>query len=73
MPILPLASVERLIRSANAERVSESAASILLEILEDYGVKIAKEAIIYANHAGRKTVKDEDIKLAFDMLTKPRD
>ncbi|AKB85919.1 histone family protein [Methanococcoides methylutens] len=73
MPILPLASVERLIRSANAERVSESAASALLDILEDYGVKIAKEAIIYANHAGRKTVKDEDIKLAFDMLTKPRD
>ncbi|WP_440953401.1 histone family protein [Methanococcoides sp. FTZ1] len=73
MSILPLASVERLIRSANAERVSESAASTLLDILEDYGVKIAKEAIIYANHAGRKTVKDEDIKLAFDMLTKSRE
>lgn len=73
MPILPLASVERLIRSADSERVSESAASALLEILEDYGVKISKEAIIYAHHAGRKTVKAEDIKLAYDMLTKSRD
>ncbi|NYT19667.1 MAG: histone family protein [Methanosarcinales archaeon] len=73
MSILPLASVERLIRSAGSERVSESAASALLEILEDYGVKISKEAIIYANHAGRKTVKSEDIQLAYDMLTKSRD
>ena len=73
MTILPLASVERLIRSADAERVSEPAATALLEIIEAYGIKISKEAIIYANHAGRKTVKEEDIKQAYEMITKPRD
>ncbi len=70
MAILPLASVERLIRSAGAQRVSESASMELLNIIEEYGLKIAQEAIIYTEHADRKTVKDKDIQLAFEMIKK---
>ena len=68
MSIIPYAPVERLIRSAGSERVSESAGIALAEILEEYGLKISREAIKLAEHAHRKTVKAEDIKLALEML-----
>jgi histone H3/H4 len=32
--------------------------------LEEIGVKIAKEALDFAMHAGRKTIKSEDIEIA---------
>jgi histone H3/H4 len=70
LTIIPLAPIERLIRSAGSHRVSESAAIALSEILEDYGLDISREAIKLAEHAGRKTVKSEDIALAKDMLSK---
>ena len=61
---LPLLSVEKLIRKAGAYRVSKGAAKELASHLEDVAVEIAREAIILSEHAGRKTVKVEDIKLA---------
>ncbi|UCB61259.1 MAG: NFYB/HAP3 family transcription factor subunit [Candidatus Bathyarchaeota archaeon] len=61
---LSIAPMHRIIKKAKAERVSESAAQALAEALEDIGIKIAKEAIEYAMHAGRKTVKSEDIEIA---------
>ncbi|MEM3362481.1 MAG: NFYB/HAP3 family transcription factor subunit [Candidatus Anstonellaceae archaeon] len=68
--ILPKASVEKLIRSAGAERVSDSATLELLTILEKVGQEISQQAKIYATHAGRKTIVDQDIKLAFENLYK---
>ncbi len=68
MTIIPYAPVERLIRSAGAPRVSETAGIALAEILEQYGLEISTEAIKLAEHAKRKTVKAEDIKLALEML-----
>ena len=68
MTIIPYAPVERLIRSAGAHRVSETAGIALAEILEQYGLEIAEEAIVLAKHAKRKTVKAEDIQLAMERL-----
>ena len=63
-PELSIAPMHRICKKAGAERVSESAAKELAKSLEDVGTKIAKEAIDYAMHAGRKTVKAEDIEIA---------
>ena len=58
------APMHRLCEKAGAERVSEAAAKELARVLEEIGVKIAKEALDYATYAGRKTIKEEDIEIA---------
>jgi len=63
-PELAIAPMHRLCKKAGADRVSESAAKELSKVLDEIGVKIAKEAMDYAMHAGRKTVKSEDIEIA---------
>ncbi|MBU6997810.1 MAG: histone family protein [Theionarchaea archaeon] len=56
--------IDRIMRKAGAERVSEAAAKALASILEEEAIEISKLAVEYAQHAGRKTVKAEDVKLA---------
>ena len=63
-PEIAVAPMHRICKKAGADRVSEAAAEELAKVLDDVGVKIAKEAIDYAMHAGRKTVKAEDIEIA---------
>ena len=60
---LPKAPIERIIRKAGAERVSDEAIKELRDAVEDLGEDIAEEAISLANHANRNTVKEEDIKM----------
>ncbi len=64
MPILSVAAMEKLLRKAGSERVSKRAATELSKALEEVGVEIGRDATELAKHAGRKTVVDEDIKLA---------
>lgn len=63
-PELAVAPMHRICKKAGADRVSESAARELAKVLDDLGVEIAREAIDYALHAGRKTIKKKDIEIA---------
>ncbi|MFW9997009.1 MAG: histone [Candidatus Odinarchaeota archaeon] len=58
------ARIEKLMRDAGAERVSQDAINKLNEVLTEKGLEIAKAAVEFARHGGRKTVKGDDIKLA---------
>jgi len=67
-PVLPLAPIDRLVRKAGAGRVSAEAAEALRDILQDMGVSLGKAAVEFARHANRKTVVEDDIKLAYGQL-----
>jgi histone H3/H4 len=65
---IKVAPMHKLIKRAGAERVSEESAEALGKALEEIGVKVAKEALDYAHHAGRKTVKAKDIEIAAEKV-----
>ena len=63
--ILPLAAMERILKKGSQDiRVSDPAKEALREYLEEKGVELSKLAADLAEHAGRKTIKAEDVKLA---------
>ncbi len=64
MANIPVSPIDRLMRKAGADRVSEDASKKMVEVLEEYASEVARSAADVARHAGRKTVKAEDIKLA---------
>lgn len=61
---LGLSAMQRILRKAGAGRVSDESADELRRIVEDVASGIAKSAVDLSAHAGRKTVKAEDVKLA---------
>jgi len=65
---LPMAPIERLIKRAGAERVSDDAIEELADYLEEEVIKIASSAIKLSKHASRKTVTREDIKLVLSAI-----
>ncbi|MBU3905156.1 MAG: NFYB/HAP3 family transcription factor subunit [Nanoarchaeota archaeon] len=62
--VIAAAPMADILKTAGAERVSDKAAKALSEALMDIAIEISKDAIRFANHAGRKTIKREDIELA---------
>jgi histone H3/H4 len=61
---IPLAAMERLLRDAGSFRVSEGAKAELKHVLEEIASDIGERATKFAQHASRKTIKAEDVKLA---------
>ena len=64
------AAVHRLIKKGGAGRIGDDAAEELRNVMEEFAVKVGKEALDLARHAGRKTVRAEDIRLAVKRIQK---
>ncbi len=62
--IIPKAPVGRILMKSGAKRVSDSAMKAFAEVLTEIGEEIGSKAVKIAQHSGRKTVKEGDIKLA---------
>jgi len=64
--LLPLAAMEKIIKKVGGSdiRVSDKAKVALKAVVEEKAEEIAEKAWRFATHAGRKTVKEGDIKLA---------
>ena len=61
---LPNAAVIRIAKANGAERVGSDAAALLVKKAEEYIAELTKEADKLATHAGRKTLKAEDVEMA---------
>jgi DNA-binding protein len=63
-PEFGLAAMYRVMKKSGAERVSDDSADELRKVLEEVAERIAKQAVELSLHAGRKTIKPEDVRLA---------
>ena len=68
MAKLPLTPLGRIIKSGGAERVSEDAKIALSEYLENVSAESALLALENSEAEGRKTLKSEDIDVAYKNL-----
>ncbi len=69
MAEIPLSPMERLLKKAGAVRVGEDAKAKLSKVLEDHALQIGARATLLAKHAGRRTVRADDIALAIKEST----
>ena len=67
---LGLAAMHRILKKSGAQRVTDKSAIELRRVIEEIAEAIAKNAVDMSSHAGRKTVKAEDVKLASKQLNK---
>ena len=67
---LGLSAMYRILKKSGAHRVSDESADELRRIIEEIAIAIAKSAVDMSTHAGRKTVRGEDVKLASKPFTK---
>ena len=67
---LGLSAMYRILKKSGAQRVTDKSAIELRRVIEEIAEAIAKNAVDMSNHAGRKTVKAEDVKLASKQLNK---
>lgn len=58
------AAVYRILKKAGADRISDDAVQEFKSSLDDIGLRIGQKAVELALHAGRKTIKAADVKLA---------
>lgn len=65
---LGISPMYRILKKNGADRVSDESANELRKITEELAGRVAKSAVQLATHAGRKTVKGEDVRLASRML-----
>lgn len=61
---IPKAPCARILMNAGAKRVSDNAAEAFSDVILENALKISEKAVMIAKHSGRKTVLEDDVKLA---------
>ena len=67
---LGLSAMYRILKKSGAQRVSDESANELRRVIQEIAEAIAKNAVDMSSHAGRKTVKADDVKLASKQFNK---
>ncbi len=68
LPEIPLGTIDRLIRKAGVQRTSIKATKALRDAIEHIIITIAKKSGECAQHGGRVTLTESDVKLALNLL-----
>lgn len=61
MTELPLAPLKRIMKQAGAERVADDGVEAMRDVIEEKVIELSEDANRFAQHAGRKTIKKEDV------------
>ncbi|MBI4894334.1 MAG: NFYB/HAP3 family transcription factor subunit [Candidatus Aenigmarchaeota archaeon] len=61
---IPKLPFERILKKAGAKRVAQDALEEFSILMEERMLSLAAEALALAKHAGRKTITDEDVRVA---------
>ena len=67
---LGLSAMYRILKKSGAQRVSDESANELRRVIQEIAEAIAKNAVDMSSHAGRKTVKADDVILASKQFSK---
>ncbi|MCX6709816.1 MAG: NFYB/HAP3 family transcription factor subunit [Candidatus Woesearchaeota archaeon] len=68
---IPLAIMEKIVKDVNPKiRVSDAAKSAMSDFIEEVSKQIARKSISYAEHAGRVTLKDVDVKKVREEMSR---
>lgn len=62
--IIPKAPIARILLDAGAKRVSAEAVDAFTDVITDIAEEISTKAVKIAQHSGRKTIHEGDIRLA---------
>lgn len=65
---LPKAPINRMFKQIGGDRLSAHARDLILDDIEDYAKSLMQDSLRISQHAGRKTVMAEDVKLAKTLM-----
>jgi len=68
LPELSLRAIRRLMSMAGADRISKKAVLRVREITEKIIMEITRRALIFMEHAHRRTLREDDIINAFRLM-----
>lgn len=59
--MLPVSPFEKIAKKAGVKRISKDALEELRDQIEELGMEMAEQSVKISRHAGRRTVKKEDV------------
>ncbi|MDP7179697.1 MAG: NFYB/HAP3 family transcription factor subunit [Candidatus Woesearchaeota archaeon] len=66
---IPKAPMARILINSGASRVSAEGADVFVEVITKITEEIAVKAVAISKHSGRKTVHEDDVKIAEKQIS----